>query len=184
MGFSASAEVFYGYDLGDMLDPDTFENFRPGWWEIAGDWTEWREVAATKLGWVEVPHPGYSAEFMARYGAEQDWNKKALLMAEFWDSPAMNAWKDSQVDVERILRDAGLGDIELDHYGYLDGEPSFALKVVSSVTRAHDFGSAELPDWLGAEDDWRKQLERAADLLELTAVGDLEPAWILAVSYG
>lgn len=66
MSSSANAEVFYGYDLGQMSGPenDDFEceDLRPQWWKASEDYWGWDDVLKAKgssdMG-VEMDSYGY-----------------------------------------------------------------------------------------------------------------------------
>lgn len=48
MGQSPSADLYWGFDLGDMTDPDTYDSLKPAWMSGGG------EDEDDEMGWQEL----------------------------------------------------------------------------------------------------------------------------------
>lgn len=174
MGSSPSADVYYGYDLGDLTGED-FEDLRPQWWQ---DDEEWEEALARKLGWAEVPYPDFGEEYNSRYRAAE-WDERQRMDQERYETPEYEAWSDSRDEMRRLLSQV---QVEIDRYGYYD-EPTYALRVKASVQGVGDWGSVELEP-LVVQSIWDTQLQHFVELLELRMLDGLKPGWHLNCSYG
>lgn len=78
MGSSASASVFWGYDLGDMYGLSDEDNdfispdLRPGWMKESDDW-QWEPELARRLGAGEDPSWATIWDLTEPFGVEMDW---------------------------------------------------------------------------------------------------------------
>jgi hypothetical protein len=172
MGSSPSADLYWGFDLGDMTDQKTWDSLKPAWMynEEEGDTErDWKEELATRLGWEKVPAP-------------EDWPYYTASTEEkeaFWQSPAYLAWWANRSEMHRLAE----GHLaEIDTYGYHD-EPRYCVRVSSSVQRVGDWGSIEVRP-LEVDPDWREKLLQFMKLLELPVPEGEEPGWHLNCSYG
>ncbi|MEV6219867.1 hypothetical protein [Nocardia sp. NPDC051833] len=181
MGQSPSADVYFGYDLGE------FDN-APDWVDEHGDW---EHELALRLGWTPIPFPddyptrppaGPNTWNMPR--AERDAaNEEYLRRVDEYKrtSTAYEAYQANTAELERLRAEADV-PVFLDRYGSLGGEPGWSVCVAASGQSAPAWGSkplrplVELPEWRG-------QLARFIELLGLD-VGVAEPGWHLNCSYG
>lgn len=139
MGSSPSADLYYGYDLGEMYDSD-YESTAPQWWQDAEE--DWDEV---------------EAEMARRLGFEGGtWSERYAFLKSY--------------------------PVDLDTYGYSEGDQVWALRVKASVQTADDWGSIKLKPLVVAP-EWDAQIARFIELLELNVPAG-SPAWHLNCSYG
>ena len=161
MGQSPSADLFYGYDLKDLTESGSYDDLRPAWMGGVDDDGEERpevdadEHLASKLGWVNQPYP-------ANGGSSNDWgNNRARMHELVADYP-----------------------VELDYYGYLDGEdPGYCVRVKACVQSAGDWGSTEVAP-LAVDPAWDDQLAEYMRLMELPVPSGKSPGWHMNCSYG
>jgi hypothetical protein len=176
MGSSPSADLFYGYDLGDMTDPETYDSLEPTWMQEDLDW---QKELALKFGWVDVPFPRHSSA-IDDYRISSEARKAAR--EELYQTPEYQAWSKSRDELHEIVAGVGVG---LDTYGYAEGgETSYFVKVIASAQRVDDYGSVEIKTPLEVQPDWDVQLARFMELLELPVPRGKKPAWHLNCSYG
>jgi hypothetical protein len=170
MGSSPSADLYWGFDLGDMTDQKTWDSLQPAWMhdEEEGE-RDWKEELATRLGWEKVPAP----EGWPHYTASTE-EKEA-----FRQSSAYLAWSANRNEMHR-LAEGYL--VEIDTYGYYD-EPRYCVRVSPSVQRVGDWGSIEVRP-LEVGPDWREKLLQFMKVLELPVPEGEEPGWHLNCSYG
>ncbi|MFD3426083.1 hypothetical protein [Nocardia fluminea] len=181
MGQSPSADLYFGYDLGGPEDDDP--TAMPEWMDNGDDW---EDVLARRLGWVEAPFPDdypQGRSHVYRFGTDE---YKAAREADDKrvteykaTSPKYLAYEASRAEKDRLLATV---PVELDTYGYLDGDSPYAMRVVTSVQRAYDYGSIRLNPLVEAE-EWRDHLARFIELLGFD-LGDKQPGWHLNCSYG
>ncbi|WP_280412583.1 hypothetical protein [Nocardia asiatica] len=172
MGSSPSADVYYGYDLGDMTDHDTYDSLAPSWWEDSGDW---EDELARRLGWEKVSFPDDYPEWDSLTSRED----RIRIMDEYKASSvayqAYAASRDRKVELLASI------PVEIRWYGYRE-ESCYAIRAKASVQRAFDWGSVPLKP-LEVDPAWAGQIARFVELLELT-VPEGGPAWHLNCSYG
>jgi len=62
MGMSPSADLYWGFDLGDLTDPETYDSLKPSWMDKA--WSASRDELGTIVGrfGVELDTYGYGDE--------------------------------------------------------------------------------------------------------------------------
>lgn len=181
MGQSPSADVYWGYDLGDLTDRDTWDSLKPAWMESSD--REWEEELAARLGWQEVPfpedicpeRPSYSMARAQFLEAERRYKEAEVA---FQKTSEYKAWSASCHEMRRLVDNY---PAELKTYGYID-EPSYCARVKASVQSADDYGSIELAP-LVVDEDWERSLREFIDLMELPAPKDA-PCWHLNCSYG
>lgn len=177
MGSSPSADLYWGYDLGDLTDPDTYESIGPQWLQDDGDADE---ALAKALGWVKVPFPDGAPEqnYTNRdyRAAEQDYRRaKEAFMA----TPQYQAWSDNLAEQRRIISPI---PVELGRYGWSE-EASLCVRVKASVQHAGDYGSIALKP-LEVAPEWAEQLAEFMRLLELPIPAGVAPGWHMNCSYG
>lgn len=174
MGQALSAELFYGYDLGDLTDPTTYDSLEPTWMQEDLDW---EEELATRLGWTSVPFPSYPPEVDDyRTSSEERRAARDALRA----TPEYQSWSSSRDELSRLVK--GLG-VSLATYGYHE-EPGHFIKVTESRQSVCDYGSIQVKVPLEVQPDWDEKLARFMELLELLALEGEKPAWHLNCSYG
>lgn len=164
MGFSPSAHVYYGFDLGDMTDQETGDSLKPAW---MGDDKEWEEVLAEKFGWSAAPYP----EHIQNLPREQR-----------HETPEYKAWSARR---SLIYQQAKAYGVVLDTYGYFadyDGMSHY-VATTASVQSVGDYGSVELEP-LVVVGDWDAKLIEFMKLMELPILAGASPAWHLNCSYG
>lgn len=177
MGMSPSADLYWGFDLGDLCDPQTYDSLKPAWMDPDddGEGFEWDEELARRLGWVEVPFP--------QGAPEDDWRlhreERDRIRLEFRATPEYQAWSASRDAMRELVNQQG---VELDTYSNHE-EPSYCVRIKASVQRADDWGSVAL-DPLVVADGWRDQIMRFMELLELPVPAGVEPGWHMNCSYG
>jgi hypothetical protein len=172
MGQSPSASLYWGFDLGDMTDQDTWDSLKPRWMydEEEGDTErDWREELATRLGWRMTPGVGEWPPYTASIEEKE----------VFYQSSAYLAWSANRSEMHR-LAEGYL--VELDSYGSED-VPRYCVRVTSSVQEVDDWGSIKVQP-LEVDSDWREKLLQFMKLLELPVPEDEEPGWNLNCSYG
>lgn len=172
MGMSPSADLYWGYDLGDLCDPETYDSLRPAWMEEDDDW---EEELARRLGWTEVPFPANAPADDWRMPHEE----RERIRQEFRTTPEYQAWSASRDRMHELAKSCG---VELDTYGYHD-EPAHCARIKASVQRASDWGSVELGP-LAVDPAWRDQITLFMELLELPVSEGKEPGWHMSCSYG
>lgn len=174
---SPSADLYWGFDLGDLTDRETYDSLAPEWMEPedGSEGVEWEEELARRLGWTEVPFPHGAPEDDWRLAREE--RDRARLA--FRSTPEYQAWSASRDQLRDVVKQGG---VELDTYGYHE-EPSYCVRVKASVQRADDWGSVELEPLIVA-DDWRDQVMRFMELLELPIPPGKGPGWHMNCSYG
>lgn len=166
MGMHASGEVFYGYDLGDLTDRETFEFIGPAWLE---EDEAWEDRYARARGIELLPYPSS----LAGIGDH----------AERRSHPDYLTWSASRDQVRQAVKEAGC---ELDRYGYLDGgEHCWRVQVKASRVRSeYDCVRVEIDEANPLDVQlWRLQLDEFMRALELP-VPDDGPRWYLTSSYG
>lgn len=159
MGSSPSADVFYGYDLGDDWEarPVDYDAEDFDWDDVTESASfDWEDELAAKLGWVEVPYPGSGFER---------------------SSPEYEAWSASLAQKRGLLASVGA---EIDSYSY-EGSAK-CIRVTASVQHVSDWGSTPLKP-LEVDPEWADQIARFVELLELK-VPEGGPGWHLNCSYG
>lgn len=177
MGMSPSADLYWGFDLGDLCDPGTYDSLKPAWMEPEDDdeGAEWDEELARRLGWTEAPFPPRAPSDDWRLPPEG----RDRIRQEFRATPEYQAWSASRDELHNIIKQIG---VELDTYGYHE-EPSYSVRVKASVQRVDDWGSVALEPLVVA-DGWRDQIMRFMELLELPVPEGKEPGWHMNCSYG
>lgn len=186
MGMSPSADLYWGFDLGDMTDND-WNSLKPAWMGEDGEEEEqdWEEVyAARSAGWVEAPFPDHShlpsrAELYRKYDfmrAEAELKKAEDALRE---TPEYEAWSASRSRLREIIEQVA---VKLDTYGYID-EPRYFVYVIASHQRADDYGDIALKPII-VDPAWRQQLFDFMKLMELPIPEGEEPGWHLNCSYG
>lgn len=189
MGMHPSADLYYGYDLGEMVDDD-WESTAPAWWQEAEeneDEADWEDELAKRLGWVYAPFPDdYPAEdrtlWRMPYGPERKQAEEAQrrVKDEYEkNSPAYQAWSKSLKEKQALLAEI---PVELCTYGHCDGDTYWAVRVKASVQHVYGCDSSPV-DSLEVDPGWVGQLARFVELLELNVPAD-GPGWHLNVSYG
>ncbi len=170
MGSTLSADVFYGFNLGYGEDIDDDE--MPEWWQND---EEWQEVLATRLGWVEVPHPThlYPPECEDH---RTSYEERERMRAEVRKTPEFQAWSDSRDELHALVSSVG---VEIDHYGWEYG--ASAVRVKASVRTFYSAVDVLKPLVVG--EDWADRVTRFCELLELP-IPDDGPSWSLNCSYG
>jgi hypothetical protein len=174
MGSSPSADLYWGYDLGDLSDHDTFDDLRPQWMQ---DDRDEDEVLAAALGWVETPYPAGIREHpdghRATYEQRKAWN------AQQRDTDEYRAWATNRGELRTTIADL---PIELDRYGYME-EPAYCVRVKASVQRADDYGSTTIAPLI-VDPVWAGQLASYMQLMQLPTPDGAEPGWHMNCSYG
>lgn len=162
MGMHAHGEVFFGYDLGDLYDRETYDFTGPEWLEDGE--TEWEDVYAKTKGVEALPYPEHIAD---------------LSNAERRAHPDYQAWSESLNAVRRTAAESGC---ELATYGHIDGDRYWCVRAnASHVTAAYecvDLGAA-IARFDGA---WAAQLEEFARVLALP-LPEGGPRWYLTSTY-
>lgn len=172
MGHSPSADLFWGYNLGDLTDHDTFDDLRPDWMD--GNYADVDEVLARRLGWVEAPYPNNIADPPHSLPYEE----RRRIQQEQRDTPEFRTWSESRSNMRRVVATV---PVELVTYGYGE-EPSYCVRVKASVQRAHDWGSTPVEP-LSVQPEWAQQLAEFMRILEFPAPAD-PPGWHMNCSYG
>lgn len=168
MGQSPSADLYWGYDLGDLTDRETWESLRPDWME------DEEETLARRLGWVEVPFPAnipepdYSLSYEERKRVEEQQR----------DTPEYRAWSANRSEIYALVAPI---PVELDRYGYLE-DPAYCVRVKASVQSADDWGSIAVKPLIVLP-EWPDQLAEFMRLLDLP-IPSAEAGWHMNCSYG
>lgn len=176
MGASPSAFVFYGYDLGDWTDPDSYEALYPEWVteEVFLD-----HVADHVL---DHPRPPFPAEIDWQQGRDEALRQRLRTPG----SPENAIWEEWRAKL--AAREAAVKalNVEIANYAALyDGDPAYVLRVIASTTKCGDWGSTRIdPASLVKQPEWDDQLARMIDLLGLTLPRGCEPGWHIACAYG
>lgn len=165
----ASAELFYGIDLGELVDAE-YQPIAPQWWQDAEeseDGLDWEAEYARRRGWLPAPFPADYPE---------DWR---LLEEYKKSSPEFAAWSAATTEKHRIVNES---PVILGIYGYFGGlvDTQWAIQVRDSVVTACGAKSVNLrvPP-LGGWDDAIHEFARFMELPELVPCG-----WVIAASYG
>lgn len=168
MGMHASGEVFYGLDLGQLVD-DRFEEIGPSW--VHDGETEWEEALAEARGIVRVDFPEHA--WRADLGVRGELDK------EHHDVIAYREWRD-QV---REVKDSS--PVELETYGHCEGETSWCVQVKASVVRStYDAVPLKLDVAPVTVVDWSAAVLGFCSELGLPVPEGIEPGWLLTSSYG
>jgi len=180
MGYSPSATIFYGYDLGTMEDEELEKWCGPSWWAddeggFNGD-IDWEDVAAERLGWTETaPHPlrpsalgDYTIPYAERQRLEDEYRK----------SPEFLAWSADWRNRNDILRRSG---VKLSSYGHENDTTCWTIEILASHFSVYGW-TTEALESLSVDPAWPGLLERFMDLMELPVDGF--PGWHVTVSYG
>lgn len=181
MGMSASASVYWGLDLGDVTDHETWDSLMPGWMD-QDEGRDWEQELAARLGWQEVPFPEGPPQRSTYYGQfGYDLGKREYNKAEaaFRDTPEYEAWSASRSQMHDLIKDY---PVALVTYSNSD-DPSYCVKIRASEQHPPDWGDIELNP-LVVGDDWEAQLMAFMRLLELPLPKDVKPAWHVNCSYG
>ncbi len=188
MGSSPSADLYYGYDLGEMYDSD-YESTAPDWWQEAegnDEGFDWEDELARRLGWVEVPFPDDYPEEDRRiwrlHAAEHEAAVNAHREAMKEYERASDAYRQYRASRKKRADLLAEVPVKLDTYGYSEGDTVWALQLKASVQTADDWGSIKLKPVVAAP-EWNDQLARFIELLEFN-VPEGGPAWHLNCSYG
>lgn len=187
MGMSPSADLYWGFNLGDMIDDD-WNSLEPKW--MGGDDDEpeqdWEEVYAERaVGWKEAPFPGHLAPdrsaIYRKYSG--DWAQAEAKIKEaenvLHNMPEYEAWSASRSRLREIVKGCR---VKFDTYGYSD-EPSHFVYVIASHQRADDYGDIALKPMI-YDPVWKQQLFNFMQLMELPIPKGEEPGWHLNCSYG
>jgi hypothetical protein len=165
MGTNYNTLVFYGVDLGDLTDPDTYETWAPAWMlDSMGQVDDWdpENHLARKLGWQEVPWTS---------GADRD-------------SPEYEEWARSRTEARRLLKEADYG-CSLDSYGHSEGDLSLLVLADASVVSGDIWRCVPVQHLVGAAvPEWDALLERYLDTLEIPTERRTAPGWFLTGSVG
>ncbi len=170
MGYHADGVVFWGYDLGDMADRETWESTAPSWLVDDDGRTdrEWEEELATRLGWTQVPFPSHLDFDIGPHGARS-----------YRQHPDYRAYDASRDRMRELLVQSGLG-VKLERYGHVDGDDAWYVAIDGSEqTATYDCRRLDL----GVEPDWRERVDRFIELLDLPKP-DGEPGWFVTSNYG
>jgi len=181
MGMSPSADLFWGYDLGDLTDQRTWDSLKPEWMDDDGDWEE--IYAQRAAGWVEAPFPDHSSipsrsELYREYGYQRAEDEIRKAEDALCETPEYRAWSASRKRLREIIEQSG---IQLDTYGYID-EPSYCVYVKDSHQRVDDYGCVNVSPLI-VDPVWKKQLLDFMGLMELPVPQGEEPGWRLSCSY-
>jgi hypothetical protein len=172
MGSSPSASLYWGFDLGDMTDQNTWDSLKPAWMydEEEGDTErDWKEELATRLGWKELPAPKGWPDYTASTEEKE----------AFHQSPVYLAWSANRSEMYALTERCF---VELDSYGSED-VPRYCVRVSPSVQEVDSWGSIKVQP-LEVAPDWREKLTQFMKLLELPMPEGEEPGWHLNCSYG
>lgn len=145
MSESSLVMLYYGFDLGSLYDESTDQSLKPEWLE-AGEY--WERKLAVQLGWEPLPRP------VRPPGIEE--------RAVFYSSPEYQAYA-ANVDTANSL--VASCPVQFNQYGHYDF-PSYCVQIRSSVHRAPDWGSLQLPD-LTVHKLWKSNLLNFMDLMRL-----------------
>lgn len=183
MGRSPSADLFWGYDLADYTDDDTYDSLWPGSGE--DEEFDWESVLARRLGWVEVPHPQVPAELRpldwSAPGSPDEKLAENRRRSELrYATPEWQAWAAKRTEKHELIKDY---PVEIDSYGYSE-EPSYCVRVKDSVQHVGDYGSITLTVPLVVDERWAGQVEEFMGLLTLPVPADAKLTWHLNCSYG
>ncbi|WP_280389846.1 hypothetical protein [Nocardia wallacei] len=185
---SPSADLYYGYDLGEMYHSD-YESTAPGWWQATeeeGGEADWEDELARRLGWVEEPFPDdYPREDPSIWRLNGGDLRAALdvqrqVQGEYErTSETYRLYSASRAQRAKLLASV---PVELETYGYDEGDTVWALRHKESVQSVSDWGSIELKPLI-VSPRWAEDIARFVELLELN-VPDGPPAWHLNCSSG
>lgn len=165
MGTNYNTLVFYGVDLGDLSDQDTYETWAPAWMLDSAGAIDWDpdDYLARKLGWQEVP-----------------WTPGAD-----WRSPEYEGWARSRTEARRLVQAANYG-CSIDSYGHSEGDLSLLVQVDASVVSGDIWRCVPVPELApaGERSRWSAMLERYLDALEIPTERAGAPGWFLTGSVG
>jgi hypothetical protein len=187
MGSSPSAELYWGYNLGEMVD-ENWEPIGPSWLvheeDFDGDDRDWREELATRLGWEEIPYPDHLAPTRPAYTSDPRESRRMSTEYEvareaFYATTEYKAYSENRDRMGTLVKDC---PAELSIWNSSE-DFKYCVRIVASVQRADDWGSTELKP-LEVEADWREQLHRFMQLLELPIPEGKEPGWHMCCAYG
>lgn len=190
MGMSATATVFWGYDLG-TLEREDGEDLAPAWMWDGNDrlanWGDADEHIARKLGWVKVPFPDHlfaddTRAVYGRGGASADEYRR--WEAERKAHPDYLAWSNSRDEVGRLVSGLKLSCV-LDSYGPEEDETRLYVAVEESIVSTQ-YGCAEFNPHQPGTSRARPRLNRYCKLLDLPPALTIDrPArWHVAAYYG
>lgn len=182
MGSAPSAALYWGYDLGDMTDPETWDDLKPSWLDNE-EYRDWEEIYALAHGWESVPFPDGSPESRDFYShgwgfkkADEEFRK---AYKEFEKTPGYRAWlKAFRAKTEIVKHSVA----ELATYGS-DAEYTYYVFIKESRQSVTDYGDIELEELVTSE-DWEWQLKAFMLLLQLPIPKDKNPGWHMCCSYG
>lgn len=179
MGMTPSASVYWGFDLDDMTDPDTWDSLQPAW---MGDEGDWGEVYAQRMGWQPVPFPKGAPDrrvLYTQFGGQRADEEYQKAEDAFRATAEYKAWQTAYRAQLELVKQS---PVELGIYGYID-EPGYCVKIRASEQHSPDWGDIELKPLI-VGDDWEAQLMAFMRLLELPLPKDVKPAWHVNCSYG
>lgn len=186
MGNSPSAELYWGYNLGEMVDED-WEPIGPSWLvheeDFDGEDRDWREELATRLGWEETPYPEHLAPSQPTYTRNYAENKRLsteyeLAREVFYKTPEYSAYSENRNHMAALVGDC---PAELNIWNS-SGDSAYCVRIVASVQCVDDWGSIELKP-LEVDPTWHEKLLQFMALLELPVPEDKEPGWHMCCNY-
>ena len=135
MGSSPSADVFFGYDLGDLTNHETWESLKPQWWQDQDDSysVDWRDELARRLGWAGDSYEAKRAVLASipveldsyGYSEEPSWALRVTASVQHvWDYGS-KPLKPLEVDPERVAQLARF--VELLELNVPEGGPGWHL---------------------------------------------------------
>ena len=187
MGSSPSAELYWGYNLGEMVD-ENWEPIGPSWLaheeDFDGDDRDWREELATRLGWEEVPFPEDMCPSQPKYTSDPRKNRQLGQEYEekekaFYLTPEYLAYSASRDRMRELVKDC---PVEL-HVWNSSEDSEYCVRILASVQCADDWGSIELQP-LEVDPAWHDQLLQFMTVLELPVPEDKQPGWHMCCAYG
>lgn len=181
MGTSCNTLVFYGVDLGDLTDPDTYDTWAPAWMlDDDGSIDDWdpADHLARKLGWEPVPFPDHAV-----ITAPDRFGVPSRRMDD--QHPDYIAYRAGQGRRAEILRTADYG-CSIDSYGHSEGDLALLVQVDASVVSGDVWTCRRLDTATigGNVSDWNVLLERYLDALEIPTEHRTAPGWLLTGSVG
>lgn len=186
MGSSPSAEIYWGYNLGEMVDED-YEPIGPSWLmheeDFDGDDRDWREELATRLGWQEIPYPHEIEPDRPRPTANPHKNKLVYQEYEdarkaFYANPEYQAYSANRDRMWEITKDY---PAELCIWNSSE-DAQYCVRITASIQRADDWGSIELQP-LEVDPSWHEKLMQFMILLELPRPENKMPGWHMCCAY-
>lgn len=171
MGSSPSAALYWGFDLGTMIDPETWDDLKPSWMggydselEEEAPERDWEEVYAERsTGWTEVPFP----------------ENKEKTEEAFRQLPEYQAWSAS---IDAVRECVKISNCVITSYGCMD-DPTTYVAIRASVQRVVDYGDVELQP-LVVDPAWEQQLLDFMKLMDLKIPAGAKPTWHMCCSYG